>query len=136
MPAKPPHAPTATVVWFDVPCKVYTGTLNNNGYSHKHRPALEARLGRPIRPGYQAAHHCDNRACYEPTHLFEATQVDNERDKHEKHGYPQHMQPQKKCPNGHAFSEENTYTYIYRGRLKRRCRPCANERQRGYRASE
>lgn len=46
-----------------------------------HRQALEEKLGRAIRPGLCALHHCDTPPCYEPEHLYEGTMADNMRDK-------------------------------------------------------
>lgn len=45
-----------------------------------HRISLELRLGREIRPGFQALHHCDNSWCFSQDHLYEGTREDNTRD--------------------------------------------------------
>ena len=45
-----------------------------------HRKILEIKLGRKIKPGFQALHHCDNRPCCNPWHIYEGTQQDNIND--------------------------------------------------------
>ncbi len=78
--------------WQDVPCKLTTWWTGKDGYGRRyirgshgeydkaHRFALEEKLGRPIKPGMEALHHCDNPPCIEPSHLFEGTQADNMHD--------------------------------------------------------
>jgi hypothetical protein len=45
------------------------------------RLVLERQLGRKIRPGYYACHHCDHRWCVNPEHLYEGTKKDDARDR-------------------------------------------------------
>ena len=44
------------------------------------RLILEHKLGRPLKPNHCACHTCDNRACIEAEHLFEATDLENKQD--------------------------------------------------------
>jgi hypothetical protein len=66
-------------------CWPWTGYVMSNGYgkwkgSTAHRVALALTLGRSIAVDKQAAHHCDNPPCCNPTHLYEATRLENMRD--------------------------------------------------------
>jgi hypothetical protein len=90
-------------------CLIWTGVRNHRGYGRyhyttdgavlngsAHRLALELALGRPLLPGMNACHRCDNPPCCNAEHLFEGTTEDNQRDcrekgrtrvrRHEEHG--------------------------------------------------
>lgn len=68
------------------------GARNPRGYGrirddagrliYAHRAALALALGRPLQPGMFANHRCDWKPCIRPSHLYEGTQSENERDKH------------------------------------------------------
>jgi hypothetical protein len=69
------------------PCRLWTGSTNR-GYGATwhggrmvkvHRLTWEEAYG-PIPPGKMVCHHCDTPLCYEITHLFLGTQLDNMRD--------------------------------------------------------
>jgi hypothetical protein len=77
-------------------CWEATGPREANGYVRlnihgkrvlAHRISWELHYG-PIPPGMFVCHHCDNRACCRPSHLFLGTDVDNIRDMVAKDRHP------------------------------------------------
>lgn len=70
---------------------------------HVHRRVYEAIVG-PIPAGIFVCHHCDNRACCNPKHLFLGTAKDNTQDMLNKG----RCNPPRGTKNGHAkLSEED-----------------------------
>ncbi len=70
-------------------CWPWTGARTKKGYGvlwqsgrlvYAHRRVLSESLGRPLAPGENALHHCDNPPCCNPTHLYPGAQAQNARD--------------------------------------------------------
>jgi HNH endonuclease len=93
-------------------CWLWTGARHTNGYGafamqtgklvHKnmvaHRMAYELTYG-AILPGLFCCHHCDNRPCVRPDHLFLGTATDNMQDMVRKRRHGSMVHPER-VPRG------------------------------------
>jgi HNH endonuclease len=94
-------------------CWIWTGTMSNgcgcmqyNGTQQlAHRISWQIAHG-PIAKGLCVCHHCDNRKCVRPDHLFLGTQTDNMRDMRAK-GRGHHLPPRRGEHHGMAKLTEN-----------------------------
>jgi len=99
------------------------GRINIGGtIKRAHRIAYELVKG-PIPEGLELDHLCRNRACINPDHLEPVTHAVNMRRGYSANAAKTH------CPQGHEYSDANTYTYSDGRRM---CRHC--QRDRGRRA--
>lgn len=118
----------------DTGCWEWRGALTTQGYGHMgiggnktstvHRVAYQEWVG-PI-PDWatEICHHCDNRPCCNPRHLFAGTKSDNQQDSVRKGRH--FMKSKTHCPQGHPYEGGNVLP-AHGGRA---CRECGRERSR------
>ena len=110
-------------------CWIWTGALTTRGYgsvrvangtARAHRATYEMALG-PIPTGLELDHLCRVPTCVNPDHLEPVTHTENVR----RGNSGINMRIKTQCPQGHAYSPENTY--IRPSDQARCCRACARK---------
>lgn len=114
-------------------CWLWLGTFNGAGYGmiavrktqeRAHRFALQIATAESGR-GLSACHHCDNRSCVNPDHLFWGTHNDNMADAARKGRMHNTFQASKThCKRGHLYPLNAPVTISggkYRSRVCREC---------------
>lgn len=115
-------------------CWEWRAGTNHHGYGWfkgpdgavlAHRFAWELING-PIRDGFWVLHHCDNRLCVNPEHLYLGDNQQNVDDKMRRGRHPNSLQTE--CKHGHPFDEANTYVTKRGARMCRACNRIAQQR--------
>ena len=124
-------------------CWQWTASFDDRGYGQyflngkltkAHRAAWFFAFG-SIGKGKFICHHCDNKWCVRPSHLFEGTQTDNIRDAVRKGRMYLQVHKPTHCKRGHELTLENSI-WDNPHRTQRHCRTCSNQRRRLRRANE
>jgi len=121
-------------------CWLWKSSASRNDYGRikdgtrgikAHRYSYETFVDK-IPKGLFVCHKCDNPPCINPKHLFLGTNADNIRDSAAKGRLANSKKTY--CPQGHEYSEVNTYLVKQKGSISRRCRECyiTSAKQGGY----
>lgn len=108
------------------------GQLTHAGiHQTAHRFAYK-HLVEPIKDGMWILHHCDNKLCINPAHLYQGTPVDNRADMLNRGRWKHPWGRREECVQGHRY-EQGSYRIASDG--SRVCRICHREYMRNRRAS-
>jgi len=110
------------------------GQLTFNG---KHQTAHRFVFGNfvePIEDGMWVLHHCDNRRCVNPDHLYQGTPIDNRADMLNRIRWAHPWATRTHCTNGHEY--EAVGYRIDKNDGSRVCRECQRNYKREQRAAK
>lgn len=116
-------------------CWNWTASKNNKGYGVKqyagkihlvHRLSAKFYLGLSLDSTLDVLHKCDNRACFNPKHLFLGNDSDNQKDLVAKGKH--YLASRTHCIRGHEFSGRDLRIFKNGNSTQRVCNACRRER--------
>lgn len=102
----------------------------SRGWQRAHRFAYLTTIGKPDKP--ELHHICDERLCVNPEHLQPMTRKEHMRATPGTYGYK--WAHRTHCENGHLLEGDNLVPFALKQGY-RKCRACANEASRQWRAN-
>ena len=103
----------------------WQGPYGSRVHMMAHRLEWERANGRPVPAGMEIDHLCNNTRCCNPEHLEAVTPGENILRSYRRDGRTPSNSTKTECPQGHPYSEANTYTKPTTG--ARHCRTCRAE---------
>jgi hypothetical protein len=120
-------------------CWNWTGGKNSYGYGYLYYKQISMRVARlsaylylnfDLKSENFICHKCNNKACFNPEHLYVGTNSTNQYDTVAAGNH--HNAVKTHCPDGHEYTKENI---IYR-RGTRECRECGRIRMNAHHAKQ
>src|SRR5215471_18329864 len=105
-------------------CRRGYGDVNIRNVKRESAHRIVLRLSKPCpRDGLLALHHCDNKSCVNPAHLYWGTCKENSTDAVNRKRFPNLKKTH--CPQGHPYGGENLYIcFRGNGATGRNCKQC------------
>lgn len=103
------------------------GELTYQGKNQRAHRFVFERLVENINDGLWVLHHCDNKLCVNPIHLYQGTPIDNRSDMLERERWSHPWAKRTSCTKGHEYGSNGFYVAKDGSRV---CKTCDMLRQR------
>lgn len=117
--------------WIGALSRGYGQITHKGKHMTAHRFSFE-NFVEPIRKGAWVLHHCDNRACVNPSHLYQGTPIDNRADMLTRNRWRHPWAFRSECSKGHAYEISGFHVAKDGSRV---CRTCQRDHKRAQRAA-